>query len=47
MVFLVTEVDVDTQDEVGSYDEEFTAMQSVNLGTKEYLRELVLPADTF
>jgi len=47
MIFLITEIDVDSKDEVGSYDEEFTALQPVNLATKEYLKAQDLPRDTF
>lgn len=34
MMFLITEIDVETKDENGSYDEEFTALQGVELTTK-------------
>lgn len=47
MVFKITEIDVDSQDELGSYDEEFTAIQDIKIATKDYLHSLVIPKDKF
>jgi hypothetical protein len=47
MIFKITEIDVDSKDELGSYDEEFTAIQEIKLTTKDYLHSLVIPKDKF
>ena len=45
--FTITEIDVDTQDELGEYDEEFTSIEACVLGTKDYLRAAALPDGKF
>ena len=37
-MFKITEIDVDSQDEIGSYDEEYDQLQDLSLSTKDYLK---------
>ena len=39
----ITEIDVDTQEEVGSYDEEYTQISDLVLETKDYIRSMAIP----
>jgi hypothetical protein len=43
----ITEIDLDTQDELGEYDEEFTSIQPVTLGTADYLKAAIIPMGTY
>ena len=43
LAFTITEIDVDTQDELGEYEEEFNSMAPVTLGTKDYLKAYDVP----
>ena len=43
----VTEIDVDTQDELGEYEEEFTQIQDLVITTKEYLKAADVPTGRF
>jgi len=47
LVMQVTEIDVDTQDELGEYEEEFTQIQDVVITTKEYLKAADIPTGRF
>lgn len=47
MTFKITEIDVDSQDELGSYEEEYDSLYDLKMGTKDYIRSLELPKDTF
>ena len=38
LTFLITEIDVESKDELGEYDEEFTAIQDVIISTKDYIK---------
>ena len=45
--FTITEIDVETQDELGEYDEDFTTIETCVLGTKDYLKSAALPDGKF
>lgn len=47
LVMQVTEIDVETQDELGEYEEEFTQIQDLAITTKEYLKAADLPTGRF
>ena len=47
MTFKVTEIDVESQDELGSYEEEYTAIQDLSLSTKDYIRGLEVAKGTY
>lgn len=47
LTFKITEIDVDSQDEIGSYEEEYDSIYDLKLSTKDYIRSLDLPKDTF
>jgi len=46
-MFKITEIDVDSQDELGSYDEEYTQVTDLELSTKDYLRSMVIPTGQY
>lgn len=39
----ITEIDVESQDDLGSYDEEYTTLQDLTISTKDYLKSMVVP----
>ena len=43
----VKEIDVESQDELGEYEEEFTQIQDLSISTKEYLKAADLPTGKF
>ena len=47
LVMQVTEIDVETQDELGEYEEEFTQIQDLVITTKEYLKAADVPSGRF
>ena len=47
MTFMVTEIDVESQDELGSYEEEYDTIGDLTLGTKDYIRSLEIPKGQF
>lgn len=47
LVMQVTEIDVETEDELGEYEEEFTSIQDLVITTKEYLKAAELPDGKF
>lgn len=47
MMFQITEIDIDSQDELGSYDEEFTAIRDLKISTKDYIHSMIISKDKF
>lgn len=47
LTFTITEIDVETEDELGSYDEEYTTVQDLRLTTKDYMHSLDIPKGQF
>ena len=47
LTFQITEIDVDTEEPLGEYDEEFNSIQPVQLGIKDYLRAFDVPQGGF
>lgn len=45
--FKITEIDVESQDELGEYEEEYTQLQDLTLSTKDYLRAMVVPTGQY
>lgn len=43
LTFLITEIDVESKEELGEYDEEFTAIQEVIISTKDYIKANDIP----
>lgn len=43
LAFTITEIDVETEDDLGSYEEEYTELQPLSLATKDYLSSLAIP----
>lgn len=39
----ITEIDVETEDDLGSYEEEYAQLQDLVLSTKDYLKSMVIP----
>lgn len=42
MTFVITEIDVDSQDEVGSYDEEYD-IPEVSIAIRDYIKPDLVP----
>lgn len=47
LAFTITEIDVETEDDLGSYEEEYTELQPLALATKDYLSSLAIPQGQF
>lgn len=47
MLIKITEIDIDSQDELGSYDEEYTTISDLKLSTKDYIHSQIIPKDNF
>jgi len=43
LTFHLTEIDTDSKDELGSYDEEYDQIQDLTISTKDYLKSMVIP----
>ena len=47
MTFKVTQIDVESQDDLGSYEEEYGSIYDLTISTKDYIRGLELPKGQF
>jgi len=47
LTFLITEIDVESQDDLGSYEEEYSTVSDLTLTTKDYIRSLEIPKGQF
>ena len=47
LTFKITEIDVESQDELGEYDEEYTQLQDLTVSTKDYLKAMVIPTGSY
>ena len=47
LVFKITEIDVESQDDLGSYDEDYDQLQALSLSTKDYLKGFPIGQDKF
>jgi hypothetical protein len=47
LVFKITEIDVESQDDLGSYDEEYEFKEDLSLSTKDYLKGFPIGQDKF
>jgi len=47
LAFTITEIDVDTEEEMGSYEEDYSQLQDTVLSTKDYLSGLALGEGQF
>lgn len=43
----MTEIDVETQDELGSYEEEYESIQDTEISLKDYIRPMAIPTGQF
>lgn len=43
----ITEIDVETEDDLGSYEEEYSQLQDLVLSTKDYLKSMVIPTGQY
>lgn len=46
LTFTITEIDVDTEDEIGSYEEDYS-VQDVQLQTSDFMKPEILPSGQF
>ena len=43
----ITEIDVESQDEFGSYEEEYAQLSDLIISTKDYLKSMVIPTGQY